>query len=40
MSVSMTLGAPSGATAAKGTLVLVDPDAAVATLLDVVVLTT
>jgi len=40
VSVSITLGAPSGATADKGTLVLVDPDAGVATLLDVVVVTT
>lgn len=40
MSVSMTLGAPSGAIAGKGTLVLVDPDAAVATLLDVMAVTT
>jgi hypothetical protein len=40
VSASMTLGAPSGGTAGKGTLVLVDPDAAVATLLDVVVVTT
>lgn len=37
---ALTLGAPSSATAGKGTLVLVDPDAAVATLLDVVVVTT
>jgi hypothetical protein len=37
VSVSMPPGAPSGANADKGTLVLVDPDAAVATLLDVVV---
>jgi len=35
-----TLGAPSGATAGKGTLVLVDPDAAVTALLDVVAVTT
>jgi len=40
VSVSMTLGTPSGATAGKGTLVLVDPDAAVATLLDVMAVTT
>jgi hypothetical protein len=40
VSVSMSLGAPSGASGDKGTLVLVDPDAAVAALLIVVVVTT
>lgn len=40
VSVSTSLGAPSGATADKGTLVLVDPGAAVATLLVAVVVTT